>query len=35
MTPLVFSHFDRLIDHEHFRSDLKPYVEELLSKAGA
>jgi glutathione S-transferase len=30
--PLVFAHFDRLIDHEHFRPDLKPYVEKLLSK---
>src|SRR5580692_2453514 len=25
--PLVFAHFDRLIDHEHFRQNLKPYVE--------
>src|SRR6516165_1977358 len=31
--PLVFAHFARLIDHEHFRPDLKPYVEKLLSKA--
>jgi elongation factor 1-gamma len=31
--PRVFAHFARLIDHEHFRSDLKPYVEKLLSKA--
>ena len=31
--PLVFAHFDRLIDHANFRSDLKPYVEKLLSKA--
>src|SRR5262249_34684950 len=30
--PLVFAHFARLIDHEHFRQDLKPYVEKLLSK---
>ena len=30
--PLVFAHFDRLIDHEQFRPDLKPYVEKLLSK---
>jgi glutathione S-transferase len=33
--PLVFAHFDRLINHEHFRPDLKPYVEKLLSKAAA
>jgi glutathione S-transferase len=33
--PLVFAHFDRLVDHEHFRPDLKPYVEKLLSKAAA
>jgi glutathione S-transferase len=33
--PLVFAHFDRLLDHEHFRPDLKPYVEKLLSKAEA
>jgi glutathione S-transferase len=33
--PLVFAHFDRLVDHEHFRPDLKPYVEKLLSKAPA
>ena len=33
--PLVFAHFARLVDHEHFRSDLKPYVEKLLSKAAA
>jgi glutathione S-transferase len=31
--PLVFAHFARLIDHEHFRPDLKPYVGKLLSKA--
>lgn len=31
--PLVFAHFDRLVDHQHFRQDLKPYVEKLLSKA--
>jgi glutathione S-transferase len=31
--PLLFAHFDRLVDHEHFRPDLKPYVEKLLSKA--
>jgi glutathione S-transferase len=30
--PLVFAHFDRLVDHEHFRPDLKPYVEKLLSR---
>src|SRR5271165_3381290 len=33
--PLVFRHFDRLVDHEHFRPDLKPYVGKLLSKAAA
>jgi elongation factor 1-gamma len=33
--PLVFAHFDRLIDHEHFRPDLKPYVDKLLAKAAA
>jgi elongation factor 1-gamma len=33
--PLVFTHFARLIDHEHFRPDLKPYIEKLLSKAAA
>ena len=33
--PLVFAHFARLVDHEHFRPDLKPYVEKLLSKAAA
>jgi glutathione S-transferase len=31
--PLVFAHFDRLVDHEHFRPDLKSYVEKLLAKA--
>ena len=31
--PLVFAHFARLVDHEHFRTDLKPYVEKLFSKA--
>jgi glutathione S-transferase len=31
--PLVFAHFARLLDHGHFRPDLKPYVEKLLSKA--
>jgi glutathione S-transferase len=31
--PLVFAHFDRLVEHGHFRQDLKPYVEKLLSKA--
>jgi elongation factor 1-gamma len=31
--PVVFAHFARLVDHEHFRPDLKPYVEKLLSKA--
>jgi glutathione S-transferase len=33
--PLVFAHFARLVDHEHFRPDLKPYVEKLLSNAAA
>jgi glutathione S-transferase len=33
--PLVFAHFARLVDHEHFRPDLKPYVEKLLSKAAS
>lgn len=33
--PLVFDHFDRLVEHDHFRPDLKPYVEKLLSKAAA
>ena len=33
--PLVFAHFARLVDHEHFRPDIKPYVEKLLSKAAA
>ena len=33
--PLTFAHFDRLVEHEHFRPDLKPYVEKLLSKAAA
>ena len=33
--PLTFAHFNRLLEHEHFRPDLKPYVEKLLSKAVA
>ena len=33
--PLAFAHFSRLVEHEHFRPDLKPYVEKLLSKAAA
>jgi glutathione S-transferase len=33
--PLVFAHFDRLVGHEHFKTDLKPYVGKLLSKAAA
>jgi glutathione S-transferase len=33
--PRTFAHFARLVEHEHFRPDLKPYVEKLLSKAGA
>ena len=31
--PLTFAHFDRLVEHEHFRPDLKPYLEKLSSKA--
>ena len=31
--PRVFSHFDRLVDHENFRQELKPYVEKLLKAA--
>jgi elongation factor 1-gamma len=31
--PLMFAHFAQLVDHEHFRPDLKPYVDKLLSKA--
>ena len=30
---MVFEHFDRLVDHEHFRPDLRPYVDQLLAKA--
>lgn len=33
--PLAFAHFDRLLAHEHFRPDLAPYVEKLLSRAAA
>jgi glutathione S-transferase len=33
--PFLFAHFARLVDHEYFRPDLKPYVEKLLSKAAA
>jgi glutathione S-transferase len=33
--PRVFAHFDRLVEHEHFRPDLEAYVEKLLSKAAA
>jgi glutathione S-transferase len=33
--PLVFAHLDRLVEHGHFRQDLKPYVEKLLSEAAA
>jgi len=33
--PRLLEHFDRLVDHEHFRPDLKPYVYKLLSKAAA
>jgi elongation factor 1-gamma len=31
--PLMFGHFARLVEHEHFRPDVKLYVEKLLSKA--
>jgi glutathione S-transferase len=31
--PRLFAHFARLLDHEHFSPDLKPYVEKLSSKA--
>jgi glutathione S-transferase len=31
--PLTFAHFDRLVEHEHFRPDLKPYVEKLSKSA--
>ena len=33
--PLVFAHFARLVEHEHFSPDLKPYVAKLRSKAAA
>jgi glutathione S-transferase len=33
--PRTFAHFDRLLAHEHFRADLKPYVEKLSAKAAA
>jgi elongation factor 1-gamma len=33
--PLVFAHFARLIEHEHFKPDLKLYAEKLSSKAAA
>ncbi|WP_375776823.1 glutathione S-transferase [Bradyrhizobium sp. ma5] len=33
--PLMFAHFARLVEHAHFRPELKPYVEKLLSKAAA
>jgi elongation factor 1-gamma len=33
--PLVFAHFAYLVEHEHFKPDLKPYVERLRSKAAA
>jgi glutathione S-transferase len=32
--PLAFAHFARLLDHDNFKPDLKPYVEKL-SKAKA
>jgi elongation factor 1-gamma len=31
----VFAHFARLVDHEYFRPELKPYVQKLSSKAAA
>jgi glutathione S-transferase len=31
--PLMFAHFARLIDHENFRPELKPYVEQLSAAA--
>ena len=33
--PLTFALFDRLVEHEHFRPELKPCVEKLLSKVAA
>ncbi|KRQ15859.1 glutathione S-transferase family protein [Bradyrhizobium manausense] len=33
--PLALAHFDRLLAHEHFRPDLAPYVDKLLSKIAA
>lgn len=33
--PRMFAHFERLVDHQHFKPDLKPYVEKLSSKAAA
>ncbi|MGY3529963.1 MULTISPECIES: glutathione S-transferase family protein [Bradyrhizobium] len=33
--PRMFAHFARLVEHEHIRPDLKPYVEKLRSKAAA
>jgi len=33
--PRVFLHFDRLVEHEKFRQDLKPYIEKLLSRTAA
>ena len=33
--PLVFAHFTRLIAHENFAPDLKPYVAKLSAKAAA
>ncbi|KWV60676.1 glutathione S-transferase [Bradyrhizobium macuxiense] len=33
--PKVFAHFARLVEHEHFSPDLKPYVAKLLAKAAA
>jgi glutathione S-transferase len=31
--PLTFKHFARLVDHENFRPDLKPYVAKLSAAA--
>jgi glutathione S-transferase len=33
--PLTFAHFARLVEHENFSPDIKPYVAKLLSRAAA
>jgi len=33
--PRTFAHFVRLVEHEYFRSDLKPYVEKLFRRSCA